>query len=128
LPHEFHQKKSKDQLMLLAKEDWHAMGHEAQFVVLCMGLALRDVAAVEFQEPGTPYPADMPEWVKASPWKTKDMHDVLEEWAKQLEEEDIEEDNNVGGSPKGKGKGKAKATLAARQGKRKAQESDEAPL
>jgi hypothetical protein len=128
LPQDFHQKKAKDQLMHLAREDWKALGEEAQFVVLCMGLSLRDVAAVESRQPDTEDPVDMPEWVKSSPWSAKDMDDVMNEWGKQLQEEDIDEDGNVGSATKGTGKGKGKATVTAGKGKRKAEESDEAPL
>jgi hypothetical protein len=112
LPANFHHSKSVRQLTLLAQEDWLAVGVDAQFIVLCMGLALRDVAAVHFVEQDSEYAADMPEWVKASPWTIKDMHDIMELWGRQLE------DGNVPAG--GKGKGKAKQPVVTGKGKRKA--------
>jgi hypothetical protein len=109
LPADFHTKTAIRQLLRLAKEKWEDMGEPAELVVLCMGLALRDVAAVVSSNPDTERPADEPEWVRNSPWEVDYIDEVLDEWVKQLdtagEESSSHEDK---GNSKGKGKANAK--------------------
>jgi hypothetical protein len=121
LPAAFHHKKSIRQLMLLAREDWHSMDEIAQFVVLCMGLALRDICAIHFVESPSEYPADMPEWVKASPWTIDDMHNVMELWGMQLQ--GAPHDNAPAhGRNMGDNGGKGRKPAGSDKGKRKAAE------
>lgn len=99
------------------------MGQDAQFVVLCMGLALRDVSATHFtdEEEGAVVAGDLPPWVKMSPWKMADIHEVMEVWGQQLGEDDMD----VESSDEDKG-GKGKKKARDRQGaKRKEGPTDE---
>jgi hypothetical protein len=109
LPATFHSKKSKDTLLALVSEQWENMRNEAQFVVLCVGLAFRDVAAANIREEGVNGPEDMPQWVRDSGWIMKDIHDVLDVWANQLEIGEVtDEELSDRGKGKGKGKGGSK--------------------
>jgi hypothetical protein len=124
LPASFHKTKSMTYLGKLAKLNWEDMGLEtALLVVLAMGLALRDLHAVNFQQNDGPDPEDMPTWVSGSPLKIEHIHKVLELWATQLEPVEYENGDGGGngdlrskrrtrsgakGSDKGKGKGRDK--------------------
>jgi hypothetical protein len=123
LPADFHRKTAIRQLLRLAKENWEGMGEQAELVVLCMGLALRDVAAVNFSKPGTERPADQPEWVRNSPWEVDYIHEVLDEWVKQLDAAGEESSSHEDGGNK---KGKGKAT--AKKGKKRTNSASEADV
>jgi hypothetical protein len=97
----------------LASESWLDMGSDAELVVLSMGLALRDMSAVQFVEEED-FPEDFPDWVKSSPFGIMDAEKIMNLWLEQLPAEDNFVDDN---NPKGKGKSKAKSS--ARHGKRK---------
>jgi hypothetical protein len=93
----------------VASEEWDDLGLTAQFVVLSMGMALREVARVQFMEEDE-MPEDMPKWVKNSPWTMEDMDKVMDVWVKQLDGEedmDVESDRERGKNSWEKGKGKA---------------------
>jgi hypothetical protein len=116
----FHSRKSIQELKQLAKVKWADMGESAELVVLCMGLAFRDVEAAAFIEEGQSLPEDMPTWVRDSPLKTFDMDNVMGIWAKQLDGDgdQDENENETEAEVKGKGKGKGK-------GKKREPSSDE---
>jgi hypothetical protein len=124
LPAAFHEKTSMLQLFKLARENWGAMDSNAELVVLSMGLVLRDIYAVHFQEEDE-YPEDMPVWVQCSPHNIDGMHRLLEVWGMQLPaEENSRDDRPVHVDPKGKGKGKATGRLEKRKAKSAEEDSD----
>jgi hypothetical protein len=109
LPASFHSKISKDILFALIGKDWKELGNEAQFIVLGVGLAYRDISAVHFREDGVDDQEDMPQWVMDTKWQLKDIIDILDAWELQLDSHDGEtRDEAVEG--KGKDKGKRRKT------------------
>jgi hypothetical protein len=101
LPEEFHTKPSIFEMHKLASENWLDMGSDAELVVLSMGLALRDMSAVQFVEEDN-FPEDFPDWVKSSPLNITDGEGIMNIWREQLPAE-----KNFVGDPDPKGKGKA---------------------
>ena len=100
LPASFHHKQTASFLKNLVKLDWNEMGGEiSELVVLAVGLALRDILAVQFQEEDEQLPEDMPSWVSTSPLKLKFLHKVLECWEIQLKvtEEEISAEEQTRG-------------------------------
>lgn len=79
------------------------MGSNSEHVVLFMGLALRDISAVQFVK-GDDDPKDYPDWVKSSPLGIMHGEDLMSIWRMQLPEEKESVDDS---DPKGKGKAKA---------------------
>jgi hypothetical protein len=101
------------------------MGSDAELVVLCIGLALRDVEAVQFQEGD--YPEEFPHWVQGSQFTLSDAEGLTTIWAKQLPEEP-EEPRGLSQSDEEQDdldiKGKGREKDPSRHGKRKAKSSD----
>lgn len=107
LPAEFHQRPSILPMFKLARENWLKMGPDAELVVLSMGLAIRDMHAVQFVE-GDEFPEDYPDWVRASPFGVSDANRLMEIWGKQLPaDKDLSDHSEEDVDPKGKGKAKA---------------------
>jgi hypothetical protein len=88
------------------------MGSDAEFVVLSMGLALRDIFAAQFIEEDDDS-NDCPNWVKSSPFVITDGEDLMYLWKKQLP---VKNDTANDSDPKGKGKGKATHVQNKRKG------------
>ena len=59
------------------------MGHDAELVVLSIGLAIRDMAAIHFVEDDE-FPSDFPHWVQQSPFGISDVNRLMDVWAQQL--------------------------------------------
>jgi hypothetical protein len=121
LPEEFHLKPALLQMFKLAREDFSAMGSDAQLVVLSIGLALRDISAIHFNE-GDEYPEDVPEWAQQSSYNIEIANKLLNVWGNQLAVEDSSGDETAVPIDS-KGKGKAKVT--GKSSKRKAKSHDE---
>jgi hypothetical protein len=118
LPSSFHTRPAIRKFFALAKEEWKEMGGDAEFVVLAMGMALRDITSAHFvhADEGQEVDEDMPDWVRNSKWDLDDIHDVMRIWKQRLSDEvnDTEESE----VDNGKGKGKA----GGNNGKRKRKE------
>jgi hypothetical protein len=102
LPSEFHSASSIIKIRNLAREPWLEMGSDAELVVLSMGLALRDISAVQFLEEDE---TDCPDWIRSSPLRITDGEELMDLWKKQLPAE--EKVSAEVSDPKGKGKAKA---------------------
>jgi hypothetical protein len=95
------------------------MGSDAELVVLSMGLAIRDMAAIHFIEDNE-FPPDFPVWVQQSPFDLSDVNRLLTIWVKHLATisddppNDAPEKGKGNGTGKGKGKGKAASTRKKR--------------
>ena len=79
----------------------------ASLVVLSMGLALRDITIVHFQD-DYDFAEDVPDWVQSSPFIMQDAHKLLEVWKRQLPDEEALEVEEAQEDKKGKGKASAK--------------------
>jgi hypothetical protein len=104
----------------LASENWLDMGSDAELVVLSMGLALRDISAVQFVEEDD-FPEDFPNWVKSSPLSIVDGEGIMNIWREQLP---TEKDSVDDSDPKGKGKVKAKPPRQGNKRKHVPQKDD----
>ena len=98
-------------LMKLAQLNFEDAKENAHLIMLGMGLALRDVEAVNANAD----PGDKPQWVHHSPLKREHIQKVMESWAAQLGEPESDGEQgrqgklkHSGGKGKGKGKGKAR--------------------
>ena len=94
------------------------MGSDAELVVLSIGLAIRDFAAIHFIEDDE-FPPDFPTWVQSSPFGIPDINRLMTVWSKHL----VAISNNPpnDSDPKGKSKGKGRRKG---KGKDKAADSD----
>ena len=63
----------------------------SKLVVLAVGLALRDILAVQFQEDDEEPPEDMPSWMSTSPLKLSFLHKVLDSWEIHLKKGEEDE-------------------------------------
>lgn len=87
------------------------MGSDAELVVLSMGLAIRDMAAIHFVEDDD-FPRDFPAWVRQSPFGLSEVNRLMNIWNKHLVTvtADPSNDSNSNGKDNIAGKGKSKTT------------------
>ena len=96
------------------------MGSDAELVVLTMGLAIRDMAAVHFVEDDE-FPPDFPAWVQQSPFELSDLNWLMNVWGKHLVTISNDPPNDSGPKGKGNGAGKGKSKGTSRRKKQNIQ-------
>jgi hypothetical protein len=99
------------------------MGSDAELVVLTMGLAIRDIAAIHFVEDDE-YPPDFPAWVQRSSFELSDSNRLLSIWGKHLVTISNDPPNDSGPKGKGNGTGKGKNKGTSSRKKRNIQSPD----
>ena len=88
------------------------MGTDAELVVLSMGLAIRDMAAIHFIEDNE-FPPDFPYWVQQSPFELSDVNRLMTVWGMHLATISDDPSNDAFEKGKGNGKGKGKSKAAS---------------